>query len=283
VAFIGLGEMGLPMAAHIAAAGREVRAYDASPERRAPAGKRAIGWAASATEATAATTRTVVVMVRTLAQVQDALFGDTGCLAAGRSPLDIVIMSTVDPASMRDIAARVAAAGATVVDAPVSGGRKGAEAATLAIMASGPADALERVDPLLRLLGEHVAHVGEEAGHGQAVKLANQAMMAAAMAGAVEGLEIAERHGVDPQRMLDVVAHGTGGGWVVRNWDWMRSLWEEYEPGNALDVLDKDMRALLDVAGRDWMALPVAAASYQRLVAFWSAQEAVRRGRGQIP
>lgn len=281
VGFVGLGEMGLPMAAHIAASGRAVAGYDALPSRRAEAGARGVGWADSAAAAAEQATRTVIVMVRTLVQVEAALFGDGGCLTAGREPLDVVVMSTVDPGSMRSIAERAGERGATVVDAPVSGGRKGAEAATLAIMAAGPAAALERVDPLLALLGEHVAHVGDEAGHGQAVKLANQAMMAAAMAGTVEGLEIAERYGVDARTMLDVVAHGTGGGWVVRNWDWMRSLWEDYEPGNALDVLDKDMRALLDVAGSQWLSLPVAAASFQRLVAFWSAQDAVRRARGR--
>jgi 3-hydroxyisobutyrate dehydrogenase-like beta-hydroxyacid dehydrogenase len=146
VAFIGLGEMGMPMAAHVARSGRTVRAHDAVPERRAAAAERGIGWSAGAAEAASAATRTVVVMVRTLPQVEAALLG-------------------------------------------------------------------------------------------------------------------------------------AGGGWVMRNWDWMRSLWEDYEPGNALDVLDKDMRALLDVAGRDWMSLPVAAASFQRLVAFWSEHDAVRRAR----
>jgi 3-hydroxyisobutyrate dehydrogenase-like beta-hydroxyacid dehydrogenase len=117
-----------------------------------------------------------------------------------------------------------------VVDAPVSGGSKGAEAATLAIMASGSDDALDRVAPVLSRLG-HLTVVGPHAGQGQAVKLANQVMMAAAMAGTVEGLQVAARHGVGEARVRDVVGRGTGASWVLENWEWMSRLWEEYEPG----------------------------------------------------
>ena len=137
VAFIGLGEMGMPMAAHVASSGRAVRAHDAVAERRSEAAERGIDWAASGAEAASAATRTVVVMVRTLPQVEAALFDASGVLDADRDALDVVVMSTIDPSSMRDLAARAATRGATVVDAPVSGGRKGAEDATLAIMASG--------------------------------------------------------------------------------------------------------------------------------------------------
>lgn len=283
--------MGLPMASRLASAGFAVSVCDALPQRREQALAAGLAWADTPAAVIDAHTSAVIVMVRMLPQVQEVLFGQNGCLQArldgdriasgeDRGPLDVIVMSTIDPGSMRAIAQQAEQAGATLIDAPVSGGRKGAVEGTLAIMAAGPAEALARVDPLLAPLGAHIAHVGSEAGHGQAVKLANQAMMAAAMAGAVEGVEIARRYGVDERTALEVIAQGTGGGWVVRNWDWMRSLWEDYEPGNALDVLYKDMRALLEVSTAEWQPLPVAAASFQRLLGHWGSQEAVRRAHG---
>ena len=274
VGFIGLGEMGLPMAGHLARAGTVV-AYDASDERRPKAAEAGVAWASSAAGVATASTGTVIVMVRTLAQVEEVLFGAQGCVSADERR-DIVIMSTVHPDAVRAIGERVAEYGSTVVDAPVSGGSKGAEAATLAIMASGSDDALDRVAPVLSRLG-HLTVVGPHAGQGQAVKLANQVMMAAAMAGTVEGLQVAARHGVGEARVRDVVGRGTGASWVLENWEWMSRLWEEYEPGNALDVLHKDMRALLDVSAADWVPLPVTAAAFQRLLAHWASHGAVKR------
>ncbi len=288
VGFIGLGEMGMPMAGLLAAAGFAVTAFDAVAERRGAARARGIDWAGSAREVVEALAAAppaeapapiAIVMVRTLPQVEDAIFGEHGALAAGR-PTTLVVMSTIDPLSMRDLAARAAQAGSVVIDAPVSGGRRGAEDGTLAIMAAGEEAELDRLAPALDVLGGHVARVGDRAGDGQAVKLANQAMMAAAMAGTLEGLEIAARYGVAEETVLDVVQHGTGDSWVLRNWSWMRALWERYESGNALDVLYKDMRALLDVAGSEWAPLPVASASFQRLLDHWRSQPAVRDARG---
>jgi 3-hydroxyisobutyrate dehydrogenase-like beta-hydroxyacid dehydrogenase len=218
-------------------------------------------------------------MVRTLPQVEAVLFGPDGCVSGGPGGRDVVVMSTIHPAAMQAIADRAAEQACVVVDAPVSGGELGARAATLSIMAAGPSDALERVSPVLERLG-HVAVVGAAAGQGQAVKLANQVMMAAAMAGTVEGLQLAERYGVDEATVRDVVGRGTGASWVLEHWDWMRRLWEDYEPGNALDVLYKDMRALLDVSAADWSPLPVTAASFHRLLEFWTSEDAVRRARG---
>lgn len=281
-AFAGLGEMGLPMAGHLARAVR-VAGFDASPARRADAEDLGISWAMSAADATARSTGPVVVMVRTLPQVEAVVFGPDGCLAgAAGSARDLIVMSTIDPEAMAAVARRAAERGATVVDAPVSGGRRGAEAGTLSIMAAGPADALARVRPLLERLGR-VAVVGERPGQGQAVKLANQVMMAAAMAGTVEGLEIAARHGIGEDVVRDVVGRGTGASWVLEQWPWMRSLWDDYEPGNALDVLYKDMRALLDVSAGTWAPLPVTAAAFQRLLAHWTTQPAVARARGPEP
>lgn len=267
--------MGLPMARRLTAAGFAVYAYDAAPGREQTAREHGIAWAGSAADATRAAAGLAIVMVRTLPQVREAVLGESGCLAAGVDGATLIVMSTIDPDSMAAIAAEASARGATILDAPVSGGRKGAEDGTLAIMAAGPADAIASVEPVLSQLGSHVVNVGPQAGHGQAVKLANQALMAAAMAGTLEGLQIARRYGVEESTALSVLAHGTGGGWVVRNWDWMRELWEEYETGNALDVLYKDMRALLEAAAGSWMPLPVASASFQQLLAHWTAQPAV--------
>ncbi|HEY8581548.1 MAG TPA: NAD(P)-dependent oxidoreductase [Capillimicrobium sp.] len=282
VGFVGLGEMGLPMAGHLAGAAA-VAGFDAAPARREPAAALGVSWAASGAEAAARSTGPVVVMVRTPPQVEAAVFGPGGCLDGARGAArDIVLMSTIDPDSMAEIARRAAERNATVVDAPVSGGQRGAEAATLSIMASGDAAAIARVRPLLDRLGT-VAVVGDRPGQGQAVKLANQVMMAAAMAGTVEGLEIAARHGVGEDRAREVIGRGTGASWVLEQWPWMRSLWDDYEPGNALDVLYKDMRALLDVSAAGWAPLPVTAAAFQRLLGHWTAQPAVARARGQAP
>jgi 3-hydroxyisobutyrate dehydrogenase-like beta-hydroxyacid dehydrogenase len=207
-------------------------------------------------------------MVRTLPQTEDVLFGETG-LAAAERELDVIVMSTVDPTSMRLLAERAAARRMAIVDAPVSGGVRGAEAATLAIMVAGDAAAVERVLPVVSSFGSNVFEVGREPGQGQAVKLANQVMMGVAMAGTFEGLALAADYGLERERVLEVVAAGTGSSWVLTQWDWMRSLWERYEPGNALDLLDKDLRALLDEASARRIPLPVTKAAFERLLDEW--------------
>lgn len=266
VGFVGLGEMGLPMAGGLAAAGHDVVGFDVDAgavERAA-----ALGVDGAATSADAADAGVVLLMVRTLPQVEDALFGDGGMLSRDRERV-VVVMSTIDPAGMERVAERAAALGATVLDAPVSGGVRGAEARTLSIMAAGDRAAFDAVRPLLDELGSTVRYLGARPGLGQAAKLANQLMMTVALAGTVEGLALAERYGLERDQVLDVVGAGTGSSWVLQHWDWMRSLWEGYEPGNALDVLLKDMRALFAETEARGHASPVAEAAYERLLAHW--------------
>jgi putative dehydrogenase len=261
VGFVGLGEMGVPMAAHLARSGRRVVGYD--PARSELDGVELV---ASCAEVARAVDRIVFSMVRTLPQTEAVV--EELC-AAGVGERDVVVTSTIDPESMERIAARAAEHGVTVLDAPVSGGVRGAEAATLVIMASGAPDSFERARPLLEQLGSHVAYLGERPGLGQAAKLANQVMMGVAMAGTLEGLALAREYGLDDERAIDVITHGTGSSWVLEHWEWMRSLWEEYTPGNALDVLHKDFRALFDQASARRFPLPVAAVAFQRLLDTW--------------
>jgi 3-hydroxyisobutyrate dehydrogenase-like beta-hydroxyacid dehydrogenase len=154
----------------------------------------------------------------------------------------------------------------TLVDAPVSGGVRGAEAGTLAIMASGPPEALERMRPLLDVVGDAVIGLGPRAGAGQAAKLANQVMMAAALAGTMEALELSRSYGVEDGAVRAAVARGTGGSWVLDHWDWMRSLWESYSPQNGFDILVKDLRAVLEAGEGRRSDLRVSALALERLL-----------------
>jgi 3-hydroxyisobutyrate dehydrogenase-like beta-hydroxyacid dehydrogenase len=253
VGFVGLGEMGLPMAANLVASGRDVVGFDTDASALARA-KEAGVRGGDVSESDVA-----VVMVRTLEQVEAAVNGLDG-------PRIVVVMSTVDPGGIERVAG---SASVPVLDAPVSGGVRGAEARTLSIMVSGDRAAFEEVRPLLDELGSTVRYLGERPGLGQTAKLANQLMMTVALAGTLEGLALAERYGLGDEAVLEVVGAGTGSSWVLEHWDWMRSLWEGYEPGNALDVLLKDMRALFRETEAQGHASPVAEAAYARLLAHW--------------
>jgi 3-hydroxyisobutyrate dehydrogenase-like beta-hydroxyacid dehydrogenase len=257
VAWIGLGEMGLPMAGHLVAAGYEVVGFDLDPARALEGAERA----ASAAEAVSGAD-VAVSMVRTGSQTEELLA--TIAEAVDR-PLDVIIMSTIEPELAAELARRHAGR-LTLIDSPVSGGVRGAEAATLAIMTAGPPDALERVRPILDALGSSVFVLGDEPGLGQAAKVANQVMMGAALAGTMEGLALARSYGLEDGPAIDAVLAGTGASWVLDHWDWMRSLWEEYEPGNALDILIKDLRATAEAGERRGVPLPSTALALQSLL-----------------
>jgi 3-hydroxyisobutyrate dehydrogenase-like beta-hydroxyacid dehydrogenase len=266
VGFIGLGEMGLPMAANLVRAGHVVTGYDLDQARLEAAEAAGVERAAT-TAAAALAADAVITMLRTGAQTQELLAGDGGLAASvmpGR-PLDTVIMSTAEPELVADLA-RGTAGRLAIVDAPVSGGVRGAEAATLAILAAGPPEAVERVRPLLDALGGAVFVLGPEAGLGQAAKVANQVMMGAALAGTMEALALARAYGLEDAAVREAVLAGTGASWVLDHWSWMRSLWEAYEPGGALDILIKDLRATIAAGVRHDVSLPATALALERLL-----------------
>ena len=267
VGWIGLGEMGLPMTANLVSAGYRVLAYDIDTARVAAAetaGATSVGSIAEA----ASEADVVVAMLRTADQIEAVLTGDGGIAAAAPSgqELAVVVMSTLNPSSIRGLA-QATAGRLSIVDAPVSGGVKGAEAGTLAIMASGPPATLARVRPLLDVLGGSIFELGTEAGFGQVAKLANQVMMSAALAGTLEALELARDYGLGEGEVAEVVLAGTGASWVLQQWPWMRSLWESYEPGNALDILLKDLRAVLADGEARSAAMPVSSVALTVLLA----------------
>lgn len=268
IAFIGIGDMGRPMSARLAAAGFAVRAYDVDPARVAgPGGAAGSALTACGSVAEACAGAAVVIsIVRTLPQTEEVLGSVLDAAAPGTA---VVVMSTVNPSAMARLAASLAAGGLLVLDAPVSGGTAGAEAGTLAIMAGGPAALVERVRPVLSVLGSRIFHVGERPGDGQAVKLANQLMLAVNMLGVFEGVKLAASYGLDAAQVLPVVEAGTGMSWVGSNWEVVRGWWEGHPSGGALDVIYKDLRSLLGDAAERQLSYPVAALAFNLLREVW--------------
>ncbi|HYC80810.1 MAG TPA: NAD(P)-dependent oxidoreductase [Solirubrobacterales bacterium] len=279
IGWIGLGEMGLPMAANLAAAGHRVVGLDRDPSRVEAASRAGVEVADSLPALLAADPAVLVTMLRTGAQTAELLTGPEGVAATANRPLDVVMMSTMDPPSVERLAGECAGHDLTLLDVPVSGGVRGAEAGTLSIMASGDPAALDRVRPLLEPLGARVHELGARPGASQAAKLANQVMMATAIAGTYEALALAGDYGLEPEPVIGAVLDGTGASWPLAHWDWMRSLWEEYEPESALDILDKDLKAVIAAVRERGADLPVTEATFARLTELWDEARAAATAR----
>jgi 3-hydroxyisobutyrate dehydrogenase-like beta-hydroxyacid dehydrogenase len=231
VGFVGLGAMGGPMAANLARAGFEVAAFDVDPTRvREPLLR-----CDSVTQVCDRADSVLLSIVRTLPETEAV------AAEVRRRGLLLVVMSTINPTAMARIAGELAERGVEVLDAPVSGGVAGAEAGSLAIMAAGAASALERARPVLDVLGRTVFHVGERPGEAQAVKLANQLMLAANIVGARDGLRLARAHGLAPDQVLPVIAESTGASWVAEHWETVAGWLED--PEGALGIILKDLRS----------------------------------------
>jgi 3-hydroxyisobutyrate dehydrogenase len=208
VAFIGLGMMGLPMASRLVAAGFSVRGSDLS-EQALAAFEKAGGVIRASPRAAAEGASIVITMLPNGGIVRDALLGPHGA-AQALSPGSLVIdMSSSAPMETRRLAADLSVAGIFLVDAPVSGGVRRAIAGTLAIMAGGDADQIERARPLLLALGGTIIATGTT-GSGHAVKALNNYVSAAGLVAACEAVLIAEKFGIDPGVLVDVLNVSTG-------------------------------------------------------------------------
>jgi len=231
VGLVGLGAMGRPMSANLVKAGFDVAAYDIDPERAGPPLLRC----ESVTQVCERSDGLVVSIVRTLPQTEAVVS------EVRRRGLLLVVMSTIDPTAMARLAGDLAGRGVDVLDAPVSGGVAGAEAGSLAIMAAGPEPALERARPVLAALGRSLFHVGLRPGEAQAVKLANQVMLAANIVGARDGLRLAQAHGMAPGQVLPVIKESTGASWVSEHWEAVAGWLDD--PTGALGIILKDLRS----------------------------------------
>ncbi len=253
VGFVGLGIMGAPMAQNLLNAGFQVTVWNRSPQRMEPlveAGARA---AASPAEVSAASEVTISCVTNS-ADVEQVALGPGG-VAEGATPGSVYIdCSTISPETARHVASTLSGQGIAMLDAPVSGGDVGAKAGTLAIMVGGEAATFERCLPVLQAMGKTIVHVGPN-GAGQVIKLCNQVAGGLNLLAAAEAVNLARRSGVDPEKMLEVVGAGAAASWMLTNLA-PRAVKGDYAPGFMVDLMQKDLRLVLDAANESHTPLP---------------------------
>lgn len=246
VAFIGLGMMGRPMAARLAAAGFDVRGADPVPEARealVDAGGRAFATAQEAAEGASV----VITMLPDGKVVRDVLLGSGGAAHVLAPGALVVDMSSSAPLDTRSLAADLAALGVSMIDAPVSGGVRRVLDGTLTIMVGGEAEPIARAQPLLAAMGKAIIPTGP-IGSGHAVKALNNYVSAAGLAAACEAVLIAEKFGVDPAVLVDVlnVSTGKNNSTEVKLKPFILS--GTFASGFSMALMAKDLRTAADLA-----------------------------------
>ena len=272
IGFIGLGNMGGPMAANLVKAGHAVAGVDLAPPAL-DALARAGGTPAASLVAAVAEAEAVVTMLPAGRQVRQVYTGEAGVLAAAAKGALLIDSSTIDVATSRAVGEAAAAHGFDMLDAPVSGGTAGAAAATLTFMVGGSADAFARAEPVLRAMGKTIVHAGP-LGNGQAAKICNNMILGVSMIAVCEAFALAEKLGLDWQKLFDISATSSGQCWSMTSYCPAPGpvpsspANRAYAPGFTADMMLKDLKLAQQAAQDTGAATPLgaeAAALYQLL------------------
>src|SRR5215204_3425063 len=263
VGFIGLGIMGKPMARNLMEAGYELTVHNRSPEKAEELGEEGANVAATPREV-AEKSDVIITMLPDSPQVREVVAGEDGVLEGVKEGSLVVDMSTISPVVTEELAEAVKEKGASMLDAPVSGGDVGAIEGTLSIMVGGDEGDFERARPLFEAMGKTVTHVGP-VGAGQVTKAANQIVVALTIEAVSEALVLGSRGGVAPEKILDVLGGGLAGNKVMEV-KREKLLDHSFDPGFRSELHHKDLGIAL-AAGREYgVALPVTAIVDQMLL-----------------
>jgi 3-hydroxyisobutyrate dehydrogenase len=251
--WIGTGVMGLSMCGHLLDKGNAVTVYNRTKSKAQPLLDKGAQWGESP-RAVAAQSDVLFSMVGYPRDVREVYFGADGILAGVKPGSLVIDMTTTEPSLSKEIYAAAKAKGIEAVDAPVSGGDVGARNATLSIMVGGDAEAVERVRPLLEILGKTIIHQGGP-GAGQHAKMCNQIVIAGTMIGVCESLLYGHKAGLNLETMLQSIRGGAAGCWSLENLA-PRILKRNFAPGFLVDHFIKDMEIALAEAERMNLSLP---------------------------
>ncbi|MCC5840102.1 MAG: NAD(P)-dependent oxidoreductase [Opitutales bacterium] len=253
IGLVGTGVMGRHMAGHILSAGYALHVHTRSRDKAVAVLEAGAVWA-DTPEDLAQACEVILTIVGYPADVEKVYFGEKGLLGALRPGTVLVDMTTSSPELAQRIAASAGARGGHALDAPVSGGDRGAREATLSIMVGGADAAFRRVKPILEVLGKTIVHHGPS-GAGQHCKMSNQIAVAASTVGVCEALAYAQSAGLDAQALLRSISTGAAGSWTLSNLA-PRILEGDFSPGFYVKHMVKDLRLAVDAAQAVGVTVP---------------------------
>lgn len=261
IAFIGLGNMGGPMAANLVKAGHQVKAFDLSQPACQVAREQGVEVAASVAEATEGA-GIVISMLPASKHVESLYLSEDGVLALLGADALVIDCSTIAPASAQKVAQAARAKGIHMIDAPVSGGTAGAAAGTLTFIVGGPLESLELARPALQAMGKNIFHMGD-AGAGQVAKLCNNMALAVIMGVTAEAISLGVAHGLDPKVLSQMMAVSTGRSWATEICNPWPDVLESapasrgYSGGFGNDLMLKDLGLAVEAAIGSHATIPL--------------------------
>jgi 3-hydroxyisobutyrate dehydrogenase len=253
IGYVGLGIMGRGMANNLLKAGFPLRVWNRTASRVAPLVE-AGAVAGSSPADVAANSDIVVICVSDTPDVERVVLGENGIIHGVKPGTLVIDCSTISPKVTREVAAKLAERGATMLDAPVSGGSEGAVKGTLSIMVGGEAADFERAMPVFQAMGKTITHIGP-IGAGQMVKLVNQVLVVGNALAMSEALLMAQAGGVDLQKTFDAISQGAAGSWMFTNRA-PQIMRRDWRPGFMLSLQQKDLRLILKEADELGVPLP---------------------------
>jgi 3-hydroxyisobutyrate dehydrogenase len=267
IAFIGLGQMGVPMARNLLRAGHALRIFDVV---RAPVEALAAEGAVAADSASTAAQgcELAFTMLPSSPQVREVYLGTGGLISTLGPEIALVDCSTIDPLTAREVAAAAVARGIAMADAPVSGGTAGAQAATLTFMVGATPALFARIKPVLAQMGRNVVHCGE-AGTGQTAKICNNLLLAISMIGVCEAMSLGTALGIDAKVLSDIINTSSGRCWSSDTYNPVPGIMpnvpaaREYQGGFATRLMLKDLGLATEAARRAGQGVMLGAVAQQ--------------------
>jgi 3-hydroxyisobutyrate dehydrogenase len=256
--FIGLGIMGRGMVANLIADGHPVTVWNRTPGKADGLGVKVV----DSPQDLGPEADVVFVCVSDTPDVEEVVFGDYGVIHGMTEGDTLVDHSTISPVATRKFAELAGELGVDWVDAPVSGGSEGAQRGTLAVMAGGDPEVLERVRPFIESYSSSIVHVGTEPGSGQMAKAVNQVLVVLNELAASEALLLADAAGLDLATTLAAVEGGAAGSWMLSNRG-PQMIERDWRPGFTIDLQQKDLRLVLEAADEVGVPLPGVALVFQ--------------------